>query len=244
VLPTYNEAGNIARLVADLRRVDPSLHLLIVDDNSPDGTGGIADDLVRATENVAVLHRPGKLGLGSAHVAGLDRAVDGGYQTVVTMDCDYTHLPADVPKLLEALESQQADVAAGSRYGHAAGVRDWPVWRQMITKTAHFCTVNLLGIPFDATSAFRAYRTSALKRVPYRTIRGDGYSFIFEMLFTCVQEGLRIAEVPMEMPIRQAGQSKISRIEIVRALVTLMRLSSARAARQLKLLTSSPRSVG
>lgn len=235
VLPTYNEAGNIARLIGDLRRCDPSYHLLVIDDASPDGTGAIVDELIRTTPNLEIVHRAGKQGLGSAHIAGLDLAVERGFDVVVTMDCDYTHRPDDVPKLLEALERENADVAAGSRYGHPQGLEDWPVWRQAITRTAHFCTQNLLGIPFDATSAFRAYRTQSLRRVPYASIRGDGYSFIFEMMFTCMREGLRIAEVPMQMPIRQAGKSKISRVEVVRALVALGRLAGARIAAQMGL---------
>jgi dolichol-phosphate mannosyltransferase len=238
VLPTYNEAANIARLVGDLRQVVPDADLLIVDDNSPDGTGGVADELAAAIPQLKVVHRAGKLGLGSAHILGLDHGVEAGYDVVVTMDCDYTHKPEDVPRLLAALHEEQADVAAGSRYGHPEGVRDWPLWRQAITRTAHFCTVHLLGIPHDATSAFRAYRTSALQLVPYRQIRGDGYSFIFEMIFNCIRVGLRIAQVPMEMPIRQAGQSKISRIEVLRAVVALSRLASARVSSQVRLLSS------
>jgi dolichol-phosphate mannosyltransferase len=243
LLPTYNEAANIARLVGDLRQVCPDADLLIVDDNSPDGTGAVADELAGRVPQLKVVHRAGKLGLGSAHILGLDRAVEAGYDIVVTMDCDYTHKPEDVPKLLAALAAEHADVAAGSRYGHPDGVSDWPLWRQAITRTAHFCTKHLLGIPHDATSAFRAYRTSALAQVPYRQIRGDGYSFIFEMIFNCIRSGLRIAEVPMEMPIRQAGQSKICRMEVLRALLALSRLASARVNSQVRLLTSGERSM-
>ena len=238
VLPCYNEAGNIARLVADLHKAAPGAHLLIIDDSSPDGTGAIADELAAAHADVKVVHRAGKQGLGSAHIHGLNHAIEGGYVNVVTMDCDYTHKPTDVVKLLAALDDQQADMAAGSRYTHPDGVRDWPLWRQVISRTAHVCTTHVLGIPFDATSAFRAYRTSALRRVPFKDIRGDGYSFVFEMIFTCMREGLRIAEVPLEMPIRQAGESKISNMEIVRALVALFRLGSARLSGEVKLRTT------
>jgi dolichol-phosphate mannosyltransferase len=239
VLPTYNEASNLGRLVGDLRRECPEADLLVVDDNSPDGTGDVADQLAATMPGIHVFHRPGKLGLGSAHIMGLDRAVYGGYDIAVTMDCDYTHKPSDVPRLLAALEGEHADVAAGSRYNHADGVSDWPMWRVAISRTAHFCTKHVLGVPHDATSAFRAYRTEALRRVPYQLIRGNGYAFVFEMIFHCVQIGLKIAEVPMQMPIRQAGQSKISRMEIVRAVVTMARLASTRAETQVKLLTSN-----
>lgn len=236
VLPTYNEAKNIAQLVGDLHRIDPDYHLLIIDDGSPDGTGPIADGLVRANpERVSVVHRAGKQGLGSAHILGLDRGLEGNFDVIVTMDCDYTHQPKDVPRLLRALDEQVGDLAAGSRYGDAEGLSDWPLWRQAISRTAHFCTEHLLGVPFDATSAFRAYRAGALQQVPYRSIRGDGYSFIFEMIYTCMREGLRIVSVPMKMPIRQAGESKISRIEVFRAIAALGRLSGARLSAQLRL---------
>jgi dolichol-phosphate mannosyltransferase len=145
--------------------------------------------------------------------------------------------------LIEALNEQDGDLAAGSRYGHDHGLQDWPLWRQAISRTAHFCTVHLLGLPFDATSAFRAYRTASLQRVPYRSIRGDGYSFIFEMLYTCMREGLKIVSVPMEMPIRQAGESKISRIEVFRAILALGRLSGARVAAQLQRRALRPKGV-
>lgn len=224
VLPTYNEAASLARLVEELRACDPALDLLIVDDASPDGTGGIADELCTRLPRIEVVHRPGKLGLGSAHILGMQRADFGGYDAVVTMDCDYTHLPRDVGRLLAALDEQDADVVVGSRYVDLASMADWPLARRMITRTAHFCTRRLLGIPGDATSGFRAYRVQALRRVPYAQVRGDGYSFIFELLFTCLRAGLRVVEVPVRTPIRQAGESKISRLEIARAVTTLVRL--------------------
>lgn len=245
VLPTYNEAKNIAGLIEDLRRIDPTYDLLVIDDGSPDGTGAVAEEAAKsAPDRIRVIHRAGKQGLGSAHILGLDKGLEGGYDVIVTMDCDYTHQPADVPRLLEALQRENGDLAAGSRYGDARGLEDWPVWRQVISRTAHFCTVHLLGIPFDATSAFRAYRGSALSRVPYRSIRGDGYSFIFEMIYTCMSEGLHIVSIPMRMPIRQAGKSKISRVEVLRAIGALGRLSSARLGAKLRLRALGPKRMG
>jgi glycosyltransferase involved in cell wall biosynthesis len=228
VLPTYNEAGNLARLVEELRFVQPALDLLIVDDASPDGTGRIADSLARAHAQVEVVHRPGKLGLGSAHVRGMRRADERGYRSVLTMDCDFTHLPADVPRLLRALDDG-ADVAVGSRYVDRSSMEDWPLHRRIVTRAAHACTRGLLGLPGDATSGFRAYRVEALRRVPYASVRGDGYSFIFELLFVCRRAGLRVEQVAVRTPIRQAGQSKISRVEIARAVATLLRLWRSRA---------------
>ncbi len=223
VLPTYNEAGNLERLVRELRATSATYDLLIVDDRSPDGTGRIADELAASLPGVEVVHRPGKLGLGSAHVLGMRRADEGDYRAVLTMDCDFTHLPADVPRLLAALQAG-ADVAVGSRYIDPLSMQDWPLHRRLVTLAAHACTRGLLGLPGDATSGFRAYRVDALRRVPYADVRGDGYSFIFELLHVCRRAGLRVEQVPVRTPIRQSGQSKISRVEIARAVATLLRL--------------------
>jgi dolichol-phosphate mannosyltransferase len=230
-LPTYNEVSNLPRLVGDLRRLYPDAHLLIVDDNSPDGTGPAADELERThPAHVRVIHRAGKLGLGSAHVLGMDHAVEHGYRTFVTMDCDYTHRPEDVGLLVKALNERQLDLVIGSRYEHPNGIADWTLLRRAITRTAHLLTRSLLGFRYDATNAFRAYRTAALQRVDYRGIRSDGYSFMFEMVHRCVGAGFGIGEIPVQLSLRQAGESKISRAEIGKAIVALGRLSAARAA--------------
>lgn len=228
VLPTYNEAGNILRLTRDLRSCVPAMDVFIVDDNSPDGTGALADEAARALERVAVLHRPAKLGLGSAHLTGMRRALEGGYDVVLTMDCDYTHPPQEVPRLLAALEERRADIAVGSRYIDSDAIDDWPLSRRIISRCAHLCTKHVLSLPGDATTAFRAYRVSALRRVPFEDVRGDGYSFIFELLHLCVRAGFKLVEVPVRAPVRQAGVSKISRIEIVRAVKTVVRLWAQR----------------
>jgi glycosyltransferase involved in cell wall biosynthesis len=235
-LPTYNEARNLRELVAALRRFRPEAHLLILDDASPDGTGAIADELARSLLDVAVIHRSGKLGLGSAHIQGMDHAVAGGYDVLVTMDCDFTHRPEDVGLLVGALASRRLDLVIGSRYRHPEGIKDWPMWRRAITRTAHLLTRTLLGIRYDATNAFRAYDVATLRRVPYREIRANGYSFMFEMVLACVVAGLRIDEVPVQLPIRQSGESKISRAEVAKAIWSLGRLSLARAPARLSQL--------
>lgn len=227
VLPTYDEAKNIARLIEELCALPLALDLLVVDDQSPDGTGRIAEALRAGLPQLTVAHRGGKLGLGSAHILGMRQADSAGYRHVLTMDCDFTHLPEDVPRLVAAL-GEGADVAVGSRYVDAASMQDWPLQRRLITRTAHLGTRFLLGLPGDATSGFRAYRVEALRRVAYADVRGDGYSFIFELLFACRRAGLRIVQVPVRTPIRQAGVSKISRLEILRAAATLLRLLRGR----------------
>jgi dolichol-phosphate mannosyltransferase len=229
VVPTYNEALNVAALVAALHANVPGADVLIVDDGSPDGTGAIVDEIAARDPTVRCLHRAGKLGLGTAHVAGFDHAVREGYDVLVTMDCDFTHRPEDVPLLIRALAERGADVVMGSRYIHPRGIADWPAWRRAITRTAHLATKTLLGVDVDATNAFRAYRVPALAQLPYRQARGDGYSFMFEIAFLCVASGLSVIEVPVELPFRQAGESKISRAEVGKALYNLARLSVRRA---------------
>lgn len=230
VVPTYNERENLERLVVELRATLPDAEVLVVDDASPDGTGAIADRLAAADGRVHVMHRPGKLGLGTAHMDALDWALTRGYDVVLTMDCDHTHRPADARALLGVLAERGADVAVGTRYGAGRGIADWPLWRQAVTRTAHLATRLVLGLPFDATNALRAYRVPALRRVPYRSITGEGYSFMFEMLLLCAQAGLHIVELPVVMPYRQEGVSKISRREVVRAVTALGRLGARRLA--------------
>lgn len=230
VLPTYDEAGNLERLLRELRSLYPHARLMVIDDASPDGTGAVAERVAAELPGIEVVHRGGKLGLGSAHILGLDRAVELGCRYVATMDCDFTHRPLDLRLLLARIEERHADLAVGSRYVDAASMADWPLSRRVITRTAHTLTRHLLGIPGDATSGFRLYRTAALQRVPYRNVRSDGYSFIFELLFACLREGLVVVEVPVLTPIRQAGESKISRLEILRAVETLLRLAARRLA--------------
>jgi dolichol-phosphate mannosyltransferase len=229
-LPTYNEARNIGRLIDDLRRCYPAADMLVIDDGSPDGTGAVAEEAAARHEGVFVVQRGAKKGLGTAHVLAMRRAIDDGYRVLVTMDCDYTHRPEDVAAVVAAL-GDSYDFVVGTRHGHPEGIADWPMWRRAITRTAHLLTKSLLGLPYDATNAFRAYRTEALARVPFESIKGDGYSFMFEMVYDCRLAGLRMTQVPVRLPLRQAGKSKISRAEIAKAVAALGRLSVDRARR-------------
>jgi dolichol-phosphate mannosyltransferase len=228
LLPTYNEAGNLAQLIGELKAQNLACSFLVVDDNSPDGTGKLADELAELDSKIEVLHRASKLGLGTAHQYAMQYAIDKGYQSLLTMDVDFTHRPEDVQTLLDALEKQNLDLVVGSRYVSNDSIRSWPMWRQLISRTAYMSTRYLLGIPVDATSAFRAYRVDALNRVPFQAVKGDGYSFMFEMLMLCMQSGLRIDHVGVEMPCRNQGKSKISHIEIFNGLTALGKLTIQR----------------
>lgn len=228
LLPTYNEAGNLAQLISDLRTQNREWSFLVVDDNSPDGTGKLADELAELDPKIEVLHRASKLGLGTAHQYAMQYAIDKGYQSLLTMDVDFTHRPEDVQPLLDALAKQDLDLVVGSRYVSSDSIRSWPIWRQLISRTAYMSTRYLLGIPVDATSAFRAYRVDALNRIPFQAIKGDGYSFMFEMIMLCIQCGLKIDHVGVEMPCRNQGKSKISHIEIFNGLTALAKLSIQR----------------
>lgn len=230
VVPTYNEAQNLERLVREIRQVDDS-DILVVDDNSPDGTGEIADELARQVPGVSVLHRPGKLGLGSAHIRGMERAAEQGYATVLTMDCDFTHPPEYIPKLRRTLSDEAADLVVGSRYLRKDGIADWALWRRAVTRTADVLTSALLGLHFDATNALRIYRVAALDLDEIRAIRADGYSFMFEVLFDCQKNGMKIEQIPVHLPLRQGGKSKISRVEVLKAIRGLLRLSLVRFGR-------------
>jgi dolichol-phosphate mannosyltransferase len=227
-LPTYDEAENLESMVRQLRAQDADTHILVIDDDSPDGTGRVADRLASEVSGVEVIHRPRKSGLGSAHRRAMDFAVAERYRVLVTMDVDFTHRPEDVARLVATLDRDGLDVVIGSRYLDPRGIESWPMWRQVISRTAHLATVGMLGIEQDATNAFRAFRVEALPRVAYRDVKSDGYSFMFELAFACRRAGLRIGELAVEMSFRQAGHSKISRTEIIKALVALGQLTIVR----------------
>jgi glycosyltransferase involved in cell wall biosynthesis len=232
VLPTYNEAENIPLLVPQLLALPHGLRVLIVDDGSPDGTGRIADRL--AAENpgrVAVIHRPGKQGLGTAYMAGFRRAFELGADAVLTMDADFSHDPRYIPALLA--RSAEADVVIGSRYVPGGGAVDSPPLRRFISRAANFAAHAALGLrAADVTAGFRWYRRAVLESIPWDRIFSSGYSFLIEMLFLIQQRGWRVAEVPIRFHDRTRGQSKISQIEIFKALYTVARLVYRRLRRR------------
>jgi dolichol-phosphate mannosyltransferase len=223
VVPTYNEIENLPRLAARLLE-HAEYSLLIVDDNSPDGTGQIADRL--AAENpqrVLVLHRPGKLGLGAAYVDGFRIAVQGTSDFVVQMDADFSHDPDDVPRLIEA--ARQTDVAIGSRYVRGGGAENWPLVRWIVSRGGSLYTQLILGLPVkDPTSGFKCFRREALARLDLDRIRAKGFGFQVELNWRCHQQHLRLVEVPIRFVDRKVGVSKMSRKIFVEALLLVWAL--------------------
>ena len=214
IIPTYNEAENIVTLTEVVLNLSPDFDILVVDDNSSDGTGQLADSLSdRYQGRVFVLHRPGKLGLGTAHRDGFRWGKEHGYPRLVTMDADFSHPPQAIPLLLEKL--QTAGLAIGSRYVPGGRIEGWTFLRKLNSWTANFLARCLMGLKArDCTGAFRAYQTSALELVPLEKLRAGGYSAHLEVLYYLERSGLGVVEVPITFVNRQQGRSKISPAEV------------------------------
>lgn len=224
VIPTYNERENLPELIGRLRALPGDVHVIIVDDQSPDGTGAIADQFAAADEGVHVIHRSGKLGLGTAYRAGFDFGLARAYRYICTMDADFSHAPEQLPELLDKAAAGD-DLVVGSRYVPGGSVVGWPYLRKLISFTANRLAHFFLGITTrDCTAGFRCYRRVVLETIPLETIFSGGYSFLMEVAFLCEQAGFRIGEVPITFVNRTRGASKISKIEIYKAVYTLVRL--------------------
>jgi dolichol-phosphate mannosyltransferase len=217
VIPTYNEKDNIRPSTARVRAAVPGADLLIVDDNSPDGTGQIADELAAADQHIQVLHRPGKAGLGAAYIAGFQAALDRGYDTIVEMDADGSHRPEDLPKLLAALAS--ADMVLGSRWMPGGKTVNWPKSREFLSRAGNSYARAMLGIPLrDITGGYRAYRGSALGKIGLEEVQSVGYCFQIDLVRRALQAGLEVAEVPITFVERTHGASKMSKAIVREAL--------------------------
>ena len=220
VIPTYNERDNLERLARQILSQDPAINLLVVDDNSPDGTGALADRLAAEESRVRVLHRAGKLGLGSAYREGFRLALDMGADLVVQMDADFSHDPAILPAFFEKM--RESDLVIGSRYLNGISVVNWPLRRLMLSYFASVYTRVITGLTIsDCTSGFKCFRSSALEAIDLDRVRSDGYSFQIEMNFRLVERGFRVAEVPIIFIDRHAGTSKMSK-RIVREAVLMV----------------------
>jgi len=230
VLPTYNEAYNLERLTAAVLEAAPQIAgILVVDDSSPDGTGEIADRLAAADPRISVLHRRAKRGLGPAYVAGFERVLAQGADLIVQMDADFSHDPADVPRLLAAMEG--ADLALGSRYVPGGGVGDWGVVRRAISRWGSVYARFWLGIGiFDLTGGFKCLRREVLEAIRPSSVGALGYAFQVETTYRAALAGFRIVEVPIVFSDRRIGESKMSRAIVAEAAlrVPLMRLRGRR----------------
>ncbi|MBN1425302.1 polyprenol monophosphomannose synthase [Candidatus Fermentibacteria bacterium] len=214
VIPTYNERTNITQLLPQLLALDRHLNVLVVDDNSPDGTGTVVAEHAARDGRVSLLQRPGKMGLGSAYLEGFRRALAIGPDCIVQMDADFSHNPAMVPTLLQ--RTADADVVIGSRYLNGVNVVNWPLSRLLLSYTANIYARALTGVPVrDLTGGFKCFTLDALQSVPLDRIRSDGYSFQIETTYWCYRSGCRIAEVPIVFEDRHSGTSKMTK-EIVR----------------------------
>jgi dolichol-phosphate mannosyltransferase len=226
-LPTYNERENLARMIEALGQVlRDGDRVLVIDDNSPDGTGEIADGLAAAHPFVEVLHREQKEGLGRAYIAGFHRALAGGAELVLEMDCDFSHAPADVPRLIEAAETG-ADLVLGSRYVPGGSTRNWGLVRRLISRGGSVYTALFLHMGVkDPTGGFKCFRRSVLERLDLEQITPRGYAFQIEMTYRAKQAGFKVVEIPITFVDRVDGESKMSRSVVLEAVwrVPLLRV--------------------
>jgi dolichol-phosphate mannosyltransferase len=213
VLPTYNERENIERFVQavlpQLAAASPEHHILIVDDSSPDGTGEIADRLAGEHPQIEVLHRDVKDGLGRAYLAGFARALEGGADLVLEMDSDFSHDPADLPRLIEG--AQHADLVLGSRYVRGGGVSDWGLIRRLVSRGGSWYARKLLGVPVrDLTGGFKCFHRKVLETLDLAGVHAHGYGFQIELTYGAIRAGFSVLEVPIVFQDRQLGTSKMS----------------------------------
>ena len=209
VMPTYNEADNLAWIVDRLRRAQPDVDVLVVDDGSPDGTGRIADDLAAADPHVHVLHRTAKGGLGAAYLHGFEHALAAGYDVIGEMDADGSHQPEQLGRLLEAL--QHADLVIGSRWVPGGSVVNWPLSRELLSRGGNLYVRLLLGIGVrDATAGYRLFRRATLEKIDLSSVRSTGYVFQTDLVARTLAAGLVVREVPIEFVERLRGDSKMS----------------------------------
>jgi len=242
IIPTYNERENLERIVSRTRDSVPEAHIVVADDNSPDGTGDIADALVAIDDHIHVLHRAGKEGLGAAYLSGFAWAIDQGYDVLVEMDADGSHQPEQLPKLLAALRN--ADVVIGSRWVNGGSVVNWPKHRELLSRGGNLYTRAMLGIPLhDATGGYRAFRADALRTLDLSDVESKGYCFQVDMAWRAVRSGLRVVEVPIEFVERELGDSKMNQKIVTEALWRVTQWGAAdklAKSRQLLALKKSP----
>jgi dolichol-phosphate mannosyltransferase len=228
VVPTYNERDNVRGFVDHLLATVPGVDVLFVDDNSPDGTGPLLDELAAAEPRIHVMHRAGKLGLGTAYIEGFTWGIARGYAYLVEMDADGSHHPKYLVQML-ALAEDGADVVVGSRYVPGGGTENWGLGRQLISRGGGLYARTVLGVDTrDLTAGFMCWRRAALEAIDLATITSNGYSFQIEMKYRAIKQGLRVVETPIVFVDRRVGQSKMSRAIFVEALLKVWRLRFGR----------------
>ncbi len=227
VVPTYNECENITTLIDQILAY-PRFQVLVVDDNSPDGTARLVEQHPDFQKRLTLLSRPGKQGLGTAYIAGFRQALANGAHFIFEMDADFSHNPAYLPNLLAATESGN-DLTIGSRYVPGGGTQDWGAARQVISRGGNLYARLILSLPvMDATGGYRCYRRAVLETLDLDGIHSNGYSFQIEMAYRTLQAGFRVGEVPIMFPDRRVGNSKMSRRIVLEALITVWRLRLGR----------------
>lgn len=223
-IPTYNERAALPLTIERLLAVDAPFDVIVVDDNSPDGTGELADELAAAHDRIHVLHRPGKQGLGPAYLAAFRWAMDAGYDVVGEMDADLSHDPADLPRLLEAI--QDADLVIGSRYVDGVRVLDWPLRRLLLSVAGNVYVRVLTGLPLsDATAGYRLLRTDMLRALDHEAIRADGYAFQVEVAVRAYRAGFAVVEIPVVFTERREGHSKMNNGIVREAVTRVLRMA-------------------
>jgi dolichol-phosphate mannosyltransferase len=237
-IPTYNEHENVEKICSQILTLGIGLDILFLDDNSTDGTGTILKKLVKEHPNVRVVFRPGKLGVGSAHLDGIRWAYDYGYKKLITMDCDFTHLPSYLPDFIS--RSNDYDVVIGSRYLLGNSLPEWNLFRKFLTHAGHFMTKHLLGIKYDATGAFRLYRLDRVPRQVFDLVRSKGYSFFFESLYVLQVNDFRICELPIVLPARTYGHSKMSASDAFHSFQRLIHLYTTVVIKRKQYLLTFP----
>lgn len=242
VIPTYDERENLGPVVRRVHAAHPAAHVLVVDDNSPDGTGELAEQLATADERVHVLRRTDKAGLGAAYVAGFEWALRRDYQVIVEMDADGSHAPEDLPRLLEVLACGGADVVLGSRYVPGGRVVNWPWYRQWLSRGGNVYSKLALGVEInDVTGGYRAYHRAVLEQLSLHDIASQGYCFQVDLARRSVEAGCTVVEVPITFVEREVGESKMSGVIVREALLRVTKWGLYRRAEQVADLLRLPR---
>lgn len=223
IVPTYNERENLPELIRQIFVEVPHTHILVVDDNSPDGTGALADGLAAADARVHVMHRAGKLGLGTAYIGGFKWALERDYERVFEMDADFSHQPKYLPTFLE--KAEEADLVLGCRYMKGGGTEDWTFMRRLISKGGNLYARAVMGLRFkDLTGGFKCFRREVLEALQLDAVKSKGYAFQIELTYRAHLAGFKIAEVPIIFPDRKLGQSKMSGRIVREAMLNVVKL--------------------